>query len=284
MGKSKLYKAFLYTVLIVFALTIIVPVGWVFMASLRENSEFYGSPWTLPKSINLDNFTAAWRSAHMGDYFLNSVVVTAMALAILLIVSLPAAYILARFNFRARTLIRGVLMSGLFINVSYIVIPIFLMLVGVNNAFHTTLMLNNKFVLALIYASTAIPFTVYLLTGFFASLPVEYEEAAYVDGSGYFTTMLRIMLPMARPSVITVILFNFLSFWNEYIIAITLMTEDRAKTLPVGLMNLMKAQNAAAEYGQMYAGLVIAMLPTLILYILVQKKLTEGMSSGGIKG
>ncbi len=96
-------------------------------------------------------------------------------------------------------------------------------------------------------------------------------------------TMIRVMIPMARPSVITVILFNFLSFWNEYIIALTLMTQDRAKTLPVGLMNLMKAQNAAAQYGQMYAGLVMVMLPTLILYILVQKKLTQGMNVGGLK-
>ena len=92
------------------------------------------------------------------------------------------------------------------------------------------------------------------------------------------------MSPMARPAIITVILFNFLSFWNEYIIAITLMTDETAKTLPVGLMNLMKAQNAAAQYGKMYAGLVIVMLPTLLLYILLQKKLTEGLSIGGIKG
>lgn len=284
MKRAVLYKSFVYAVLIIFALTILIPVGWVFMASLRENSEFYGSPWTLPQSLRFQNFASAWRDAHMGDYFLNSAIVTALALAILLAVSLPAAYILGRFPFRGRALLRGVLMSGLFINVSYIVIPIFLMLVGVNNTFHTTALLNNRFVLALIYASTAIPFTVYLMTGFFASLPAEYEEAAYVDGSGYFRTMIRIMFPMARPSIITVILFNFLTFWNEYIIAITLMTEDRAKTLPVGLMNLMKAQNAAAQYGQMYAGLVIVMLPTLILYILVQRKLTEGMSSGGIKG
>lgn len=284
MKKSILYKSFIYTVLSLFALTIIIPVGWVFVASLRENSEFYGSPWTLPKAIRFENFSAAWRDAHMGDYFLNSAIVTVLALVILLAVSLPAAYILARFPFRGRSLLRGTLMAGLFINVSYIVIPIFLMLVDVNSALGTTALLNNRFVLALIYASTAIPFTVYLMTGFFASLPAEYEEAAYVDGSGYFRTMIRIMFPMARPSIITVILFNFLSFWNEYIIAITLMTDDKAKTLPVGLMNLMKAQNAAAKYGQMYAGLVIVMLPTLILYILVQRKLTEGMSSGGIKG
>ncbi len=156
-------------------------------------------------------------------------------------------------------------------------------MVDAGNLVGTPIFLNNRFVLALVYASTALPFTIYLLSGYFQTLPKEYEEAAYVDGSGYMQTMIRVMIPMARPSVITVILFNFLSFWNEYIIAITLMTQDWAKTLPVGLMNLMKAQNAAAQYGQMYAGLVIVMLPTLILYILVQKKLTQGMNVGGLK-
>ena len=96
--------------------------------------------------------------------------------------------------------------------------------------------------------------------------------------------MVRIIIPMAQPSIITVILFNFLSFWNEYIISMTLLTDDKVKTLPVGLMNLMKAQNAAAEYGQMYAGMVMVMIPTLILYMCVQKKLTQGMTLGGLKG
>ena len=118
------------------------------------------------------------------------------------------------------------------------------------------------------------PDVVHLATG---------REAAYVDGSGYFRTMVKIMMPMATPSIITVILFNFLSFWNEYIISMTLLTKD-AKTLPVGLMQLMQAQKAAANYGQLYAGLVIVMLPTLILYMMVQKKLTQGMSLGGLKG
>ena len=110
-----------------------------------------------------------------------------------------------------------------------------------------------------------------------------YSEAAQVDGCSNLRIMLQIMLPMARPGIVTVVLFNFLAFWNEYIISMTLLTGEN-KTLPVGIMNLMKAQNASAEYGQMYAGLVIVMLPTLILYILLQKKITEGMSIGGIKG
>lgn len=280
---DKLYRIFIYIVLILFALSIIIPVGWVFLASLKENAEFYQNPWSLPAGLYFENFARAWREAHMGEYFLNSVIVTAMALGILLVVALPAAYVLARYRFGGRRLIRTLLMGGLFINVSYIVVPIFLMLVDAGNLIGSPIFLNNRFVLALVYASTALPFTIYLLSSYFQTLPKEYEEAAYVDGSGYMQTMIRVMIPMARPSVITVILFNFLSFWNEYIIALTLMTRDQAKTLPVGLMNLMKAQNAAAQYGQMYAGLVMVMLPTLILYILVQKKLTQGMNVGGLK-
>ncbi len=280
---DKLYRIFIYVVLILLALSIIIPVGWVFLASLKENAEFYQNPWSLPAGFYFENFVRAWREAHMGEYFLNSVIVTAVALGILLIVALPAAYVLARYKFGGRRLMRTLFMGGLFINVSYIVVPIFLMLVDAGNLVGSPIFLNNRFVLALVYASTALPFTIYLLSGYFQTLPKEYEEAAYVDGSGYMQTMIRVMIPMARPSVITVILFNFLSFWNEYIIAITLMTQDWAKTLPVGLMNLMKAQNAAAQYGQMYAGLVIVMLPTLILYILVQKKLTQGMNIGGLK-
>ncbi len=151
--------------------------------------------------------------------------------------------------------------------------------------FNRGFFINNIFVLALVYASTALPFTIYLLSSYFATLPRDFEEAASVDGAGYTKTMVRIMMPMAKPSIITVILFNFLSFWNEYIISMTLLIDPKgARTLPVGLMNLMKAQNAKAEYGQMYAGLVLVMLPTLILYMLVQKKLTQGMTVGGIKG
>lgn len=280
----KLYKFFVYFVLIVLAVSVAVPVLWVFMASLKQSSEFYQIPWKIPDGLYLQNFADAWKGAKMGAYFLNSLIVTAMALAILLIVAIPAAYALSRFSFRGRGLIKTMFMGGLFINVSYIVVPIFLMLVGLNKNLQVTFFLNNHFILALVYASTALPFTIYLLQSYFTTMPRAYEEAAYVDGASSARTMLSIIVPMARPSIITVILFNFLSFWNEYIIALTFMTDDRAKTLPVGLMNLMKAQNAAAQYGRMYAGLVIVMLPTLIIYILVQKKLTEGLTVGGIKG
>lgn len=294
-----LYKIFIYVVLIIFVVSIIVPVGWAFLASVKEKGEFYGNPWALPEGFYWQNFRDAFEKANMGAYFFNSVIVTAMALAMLLVTALPAAYALSRFKFRGRGVLRTAFMGGLFINVNYIVVPIFLMLVDGDKLLKQWIepgsplgnllnigsgfFLNNRFFLALIYAATALPFTIYLLSSYFQTLPKDYEEAAYVDGSSNFRTMVQIIFPMAKPSIITVILFNFLSFWNEYIIAMTLMSGDN-RTLPVGLMNLMKAQNAAAEYGQLYAGLVIVMLPTLILYMCVQKKLTQGMTVGGIKG
>lgn len=284
-----LYKIFIYVALITLAVTIIVPVAWVFLASLKQNSEFYGNPWNLPAGFYFQNFIDAWTKARMGDYMLNSVIVTGLALCILLLVALPAAYVLSRFNFKGKKFLNTCFMAGLFINVNYIVVPIFLMFVDADSFLKKTgiggIFLNNIFVVALVYAATALPFTIYLLSGYFSTLPKAYEEAAYVDGASYGTSMRKIIIPMAKPSIITVILFNFLSFWNEYIIAMTLLSDPNGgKTLPVGLMNLMKAQNAAAQYGQMYAGLVMVMLPTLILYICVQKKLTQGMTLGGLKG
>ena len=271
---SGLAKVLIYIPLILLSILIIVPVFWVFMASIKENSEFYRNPWALPEGFYFQNFIDAWESANMGSYMLNF--------------ALPASYVLARFKFKSSKFWNVLFMAGLFINVNYIVVPIFLMLNDgdkwIYKTFGTTFFMNNLFVLALVYAATALPFTIYLLSGYFKTLARDYEEAAYVDGAGYFRTMVQIIISMAKPSIVTVILFNFLAFWNEYIISMTLLTKPELKTLPVGLMNLMAAQRSAVQYGKMYAGLVIVMLPTLILYMCVQKKLTQGMTVGGLKG
>lgn len=287
---KKLYKFFIYFCLILFALSIIVPLGWSILASFKHKSEFYGNPWALPEGFYFENFKKAFVEAHMGEYFLNSVIITGLALAILLIVSIPAAYTLSRFEFKSKKVINTLFTAGLFINVNYIVVPIFLLVVGgekiIKQIFSLpasmTLFLDSRIVIAIIYAATALPFTIYLLSSYLKSIPKAYEEAAYMDGCGYFKTLIRIIIPMAKPSIITVILFNFLAFWNEYIIALTLLPNG-SKTLPLGLINLMQVQKTATDYGAMYAGLVIVMIPTIILYILVQKKLTEGMTIGGIK-
>ena len=266
-------------------ISILVPVAWVFMASFKRNAEFIGkgtNPWALPQQFQYQNYITAFIDAEMGKFFLNSVLVTALALVLLLVIALPASYALSRFEFRGKKILNTAFMAGLFVNINYIVVPIFLMLSDANKALGVSFFLDNRFLLSLIYASSSLSFSIYLLSGYFKTLPRGYEEAAYIDGCGYFKTMVQIMIPMAKPSILTVILFQFLSFWNEYIIAFTTMDEN--STLAVGLKNLMAVERTATNYGIMYAGLVIVMIPVLILYMCVQKQLTEGMTLGGLKG
>ena len=282
---DRLYKIFIYLVLGLLAVLILVPVLWVVIASLKETSEHYGSPWALPTHIHWQNFVDAWNKAKMGDYFLNSIITTGLSLGILLVVALPASYCLARFKFVGQKLLNLCFMAGLFINVNYIVVPIYLMLSDFQTSVGISWLLGNQYVVAVIYAATALPFTIYLLSSYFATLPHDFEEAAYIDGAGYFRTMTQVIFPMAKPSIITVILFNFLSFWNEYIILRTMIGADKSKwTLPAGVLDLMQAQQSKAEYGPMYAGLVLVMVPVLLLYMCVQKNLTKGMTVGGLKG
>ncbi|AYE34213.1 carbohydrate ABC transporter permease [Clostridium septicum] len=290
MSAEKLFRIFMYLCLSIFALSILIPLGWAFLASMKHKSEFYGNPWVLPQGFYFENFRKAFVEAHMGEYFINSIIVTGLALIILLVVAIPAAYVLSRFEFKSKKVINLLFSAGLFINVNYIVVPIFLMVLDgeklVKEIFalpaSMSLFLDSRIVVSIIYASTALPFTIYLLMNFLRTLPKAYEEAAYMDGCSNFKTLIHVIIPMAKPSILTVILFNFLAFWNEYIIALT-MLPNGAKTLPLGLINLMQVQKTATDYGAMYAGLVIVMIPTIILYILVQKKLTEGMTVGGIK-
>lgn len=286
-ARTRLYRVLQYALILLMSASIVVPVVWVLLASMKTKGEFYGSPWTLPDGLHWQNFVDAFVDAQMGRYFLNSVLVTVLGLVLVLLVAVPAAYVIARVEFRGRRLVETGLMAGLFVNVNYIVVPIFLLLIGWDRALAAAVpdgfFIDNRAVLALVYAATSIPFTVYLLSNYLRTIPVDYEEAATLDGASRLRTMLRVIIPMAKPAVTTVVLFNFLSYWNDFIIALTLLPGEE-KTLQVGLLNLMTAQRAAADYGRLYAGMVIVMVPVLIFYALIQKRLIEGIAAGGVKG
>lgn len=285
--KARTGRALTYVLVTAIALAIAVPVAWVLFASVKRKGEFYGSPWALPEGLHLQNYVDAFVGARMGQYFFTSLLVTVLGLVFVVAVSVPAAYVIARYEFRGRSLVEVALLAGLFVNVNYIVVPIFLMLVDWDRALVDLLpsgfFIDNPGVLSLVYAATSIPFSIYLLTAYFRSIPADYEEAAALDGASRFQVMTRVMLPMARPALTTVILFNFLAYWNDFIIALTLLPGE-GKTLQVGLLNLMTAQKAAADYGRLYAGMVIVIVPVLILYALIQRRLIEGMAAGGVKG
>lgn len=283
---GRLSRTIVNVVMIALCAAIIVPTAWVFMASIKTRPEFYGDPWALPLGVHVQNFVDAFVNARMGDYFVNSIFVTVLALAISLVVAVPAAYVLARFEFRGKSVLEVAILAGLFINVNYIVVPIFLQLLGWDRAlrglFPEGVFIDNLAVLALVYAATSLPFTIYLLSTFFRTIPVEYEEAAMLDGSSRFRTMVSVMLPLALPAISTALLFNFLAYWNDFIISLTLVPGD-SKTLQVGLLNLFQAQRAAADYGVLYAGMVIVMVPVIVFYAIIQRRLLQSVGGGGIK-
>lgn len=275
--KQKISKLLLRIVLLTATFIFVYPLVWNLLASLKTNKEIMSSPWGLPAVLQFDNFTRAFVESSMGEFIINSFLVTGLSMMLLLILVIPTAYALSRFDFKGRKVLHNFYMAGLFIQPVYIMIPLFLMM----NNLH---MLDNRFWLSLVYAAGALPFSIYLLTGFMRSIPKEYEESAFIDGSGYFRTLVSIIVPLAKPGILTVIIFNFFTFWNEYALALVLISSDAKKTIPVGLANLMEVQKFATDWAALFAGLVLVLLPTITLYALTQKKLTEGMSMGGLKG
>lgn len=275
-----------HIVLFIVSLTIIVPAIWVLIASFKQQSEFYGSPWVLPKGLYLQNYIDAFIDSGIGQSFLISVIVTVIAMAISMTVALPCSYALARYDFLGKRILQLAVQGLLFVNVNYIVVPIFLLLIGADNLVRAILpdgfFIDNIFILALVYGATSLPFTIYLLQDFFAAIPKEYEEAAMIDGAGLSRTMVQIFFPLAKPAISMAMLFNFLSYWNDYVISMTLITGDR-KTVQVGMLNLMSTAHSATNYGRLYAGMIIVAIPVIIFYIIVQKKLLQVSTGGGIK-
>lgn len=284
-----LLKVVTRVVLILFTIVVLAPIIWTILTSFKTSAEYMESAWGLPKGLHLENYSNAMTQGNMGIYFLNSILITALGLVFMLVLAVPLAYATSRMKFRVRGPINVLIMAGLFVSQTYITVPIFTMLSNVEQSlnqyviFQNLHLTDNLVIYALIIAVSSIPFTAYLLRGYMSSIPKDYEEAAAIDGCGYWKTMMKVIMPMAKSSLVTVIMFDFMTYWNEYPLALTVLTGD-SWTLPVGLQNLMEQQKFATDWGALFAGMVIVMLPTIILYCIVQKRLTQGISMGGLKG
>ena len=231
-----------YLILAIFTVIFAYPILWSVISSFKTSAEIRQSPFALPAVPQFVNYSNAWNAAHMGDYFLNSVFVTALSMALLIVLVIPCSYVLTRFNFRFRNFLKLLMMAGLFINVNYIVYPIYLMINGVGRAvFGNGLLLTDNLVtVSIINAVTSVPFSIYLLSGFLSGLPKGYEEAARIDGCSNWGILLKVIVPLSMPSILTVILFQFLAYWNEYLVAQTFLISDAKRTLPVGLLSIMQ--------------------------------------------
>lgn len=251
---------------------------WVIMTSLKTNMEFFQGVWALPKEgLQWQNYVTAWTRSHMGQYVVNTIVLSITTVIVIDLVAAMAAYILARFDFRGSRWVLLYFISGLAIPVQLILIPLYLF-------FYKVGLLDTQVGLAMVYIAVSLPFSVFVLTGFFKTLPTEIEDAAVIDGCSEYGLFWRVMLPLAMPGVVTISIFNFLDIWNEFLLALVLLASPERMTLGVGLYNLKVTQTYACDWTGMLAGLVIVLIPSLLVFFVLQGRIVKGLTMGALKG
>lgn len=271
--------------LLLWGLVTTLPLLWAILSAFKRESEFLNDPLGLPSGLQWDNFERAWVNASIGQYFINSVIVVAMSLTLTMLLSAMAAYVLARYDFPGNRLVYFGFVLGLIFPVFLALVPLFFIVRDTGNipVIGQFLGLNSFVSLAIVYAAFSLPFTVFFLTAFFRTLPNTIAEAAIVDGCSHFTLFWRVMLPMAKPGLISLTLFNFLGHWNQYILPVTLMGDRDKRVLAQGIASLAVNQGYRGDWTALFAGLVIALLPILIVYVLFQKKVQAGLTAGLLK-
>ncbi|MGA5321581.1 carbohydrate ABC transporter permease [Streptomyces seoulensis] len=269
-------NVFSHGVLVIWAVMVVLPLVWAVMTSFKDDSSIFGSPWALPDKLHFDNWSRAWSQAHMSDYFLNTVLVVGGSLIGTLVLGSMAAYVLARFDFPGNRFIYYLFVGGMSFPIMLALVPLFYV---VNNMG----MLNTIHGLILVYIAYSLPFTVFFLTAFFRTLPTSVAEAAFVDGASHTRTFFQIMLPMAKPGLISVGIFNFLGQWNQYMLPTVLNTDPDKKVLTQGLVQLAVSQGYKGDWSGLFAGLVMAMLPVLAAYIVFQRQVVAGLTAGALK-
>lgn len=273
---GRVLNVFSHGVLIIWAVMVVMPLLWAVMTSFKSDSAIFSSPWALPDHLHFENWSRAWTQANMGDYFLNTLVVVGGSLTGTLVLGSMAAYVLARFEFPGNRFIYYLFVGGMSFPIMLALVPLFYV---VNNLG----LLNTIHGLILVYIAYSLPFTVFFLTAFFRTLPGSVAEAAFVDGASHSRTFFQIMLPMARPGLISVGIFNFLGQWNQYMLPTVLNTDPDKRVLTQGLVQLAASQGYKGDWSGLFAGLVMAMLPVLGAYIVFQRQVVAGLTAGALK-
>ena len=270
-------KAMTQIIFVIYGVIVIFPMVWLLYTSFKPTHELFASAWSLPVEWKLDNFVEAWTEARIGDFFWNSLFVTISTLLLQLFLGSMASYSLAKYRFRAQGILYYGFLAGLMFPIFLGIVPLFFLVKSLG-------LLDSHLGLIVVYAAFGIPFTVFVLTAFFRTIPTEIMEAGVMDGCGHFTLYWRIMLPLAKPGLTTVGIFTFISIWNEYILALVLLSSSHLRTMPLGIAVLQMVQYYEVDFGALFAGLVIVMLPTLLCYIVLQEQITKGMTVGAVKG
>ena len=268
-----------HIVLIFWTLVVVLPLVWTFFSATRSTSEIFAGPWEMPHHLwhNISaNFSSAWSDSGLGRALFNTVFVVVIALILVMALGSMCAYSLARFPFRGSRFVYYLILAGNTFPIFLAIVPLFFVLKNIG-------LLNSMPGLILTYVAFAFPFTVFFLYPFFRALPAEIAEAAELDGAGDWRTFIQVMLPMAKPGIAAVAIFNFLGLWNQFLLPVALNTNEKNYVLSQAMANFVSSAGYEVNYGAMFAGVVITVVPVLIAYIIFQRQLQGSLSQGTMK-
>ncbi|WP_223833238.1 carbohydrate ABC transporter permease [Streptomyces venezuelae] len=270
-------NVFSHAFLILWVVLAAGPLIWVALTAFRPSAEILSDPMGWPASFHWENFSNAWNKANIGQYTLNSLIILAGSLTGTMLLGSMAAYVIARFTFPGNRVIFMLFAGGMMFPVILALVPLFAVMENFG-------LLDTRPGLMIAYIAYSLPFTTFFLTSFFRTLPTGVQEAAMVDGASHTRTFFQIMLPMAKPGLVSIGIFNFLGQWNQYLLPLLLNNEDeKSYVLPQGLASLAVSQGYRGDWGALFAGLTIAMLPVLVVYAVFQRQVQAGLTAGAIK-
>lgn len=273
--KSKISTKIIYVFLSLLAVIYLLPLLWVVYVSLKDDKTLFVSPWALPERPMIENYTFAWTAGKLGTATLNSALVCGVTLILCLLIGSMAAFAIGRMRWKLSGVVMTYFLTGMMIPVHCILIPVF-------TRFSKMHLTNSQLGLILPYLTLSLPITIFIMTGFFQSLPNELFESACIDGCSIYRSFTRIALPLSKTGLFVTGLMTFVANWNELLLAMVFISDDSKKTLPVSLSKFVGPYNT--NYSQMFAAIVIAIIPTIIVYCMFSNQIVEGLTAGAVKG
>ena len=273
--QQNLVHGLIYGFLIFLALIYILPLLWVVITSLKDDKVLMTSPWAMPDHLMFENYSFAWTMGNLGKATLNSFIVCSVTLVVSLLIGSMAAFGIARLRWKLSKLVLTYFMIGMMIPIHCVLIPLFIQ-------FSSWKLTNSLIGLIIPYVTFSLPITIYIMVGFFKGIPNEMFESAVMDGCSVPRMFFEIALPMAKTGFMVTGLMSFVSNWNELLLAMVFISREAQKTLPVSLTKFVGPYHT--NYTQMFAGIVIAVIPTIIVYCLFANQIVEGLTAGAVKG
>ncbi|MCU6710546.1 carbohydrate ABC transporter permease [Paenibacillus sp. J5C_2022] len=276
MNKRSRFRFLTHSLLVLYVLTVIYPLWFVVTTSMKNNTELFNNPWSIPAKLDFSNYVNVFSNGFIWKNYLNSIYVGTVATVATILLSTAIAYALTRMQFkRLNKLVYGFLLIALLIPPASLLIPLYIMVKDFG-------LYNSHLALIIPYASFGIPLTVFIVSAFLKSIPLELEEAGVMDGLSTFGLLGRIVIPVTIPTLVTVFILNFISNWNEYIMANLFLSNQELRTMPVTVVYY--ADKFNMNYGAMTASIAISVLPVIVIYAIFQRSIIEGVTAGSVKG